>query len=164
MKNPTLTTVQQATFKERAKLALLPPYDWSELEKELKGKYQDLWKESEFLKKLLSKTIIPLALELLGEKALRLVADRIFIPSSAPLESFFGYSSLRLILCLDQELLFFHPNMPHPIDHPVYLVALGAPESRYIHKPTDPENARLKKEGYAFGDLLKNETHPLFFR
>lgn len=163
MTKPTIATAQQASFKERAKLALVPPYDWSSLKGELEK--APSWKANQEIKKLLFKTIAPLALELLDEPALRLVGDRFLMPAPAqPLEAFFGFSLLKVAVVCGEELLFLHPNMPLETQEPVYIAMFAGKESRYLQRRTDPENGALKKDGYGFGDLLPNETHPLFFR
>lgn len=163
MKKPTITTAQQASFRERARLSFIPPYDWASLKEELEK--APSWKKNKWIQKLLFKTIAPLALELLDETTLRLVGDRFFTPTpSQPLEALFGFSLLKVAVLCGEELLFLHPNMPVEIQEPVYVAMFAGKESRYLHRPSDPENGSLKKDGYGFGDLLPNETHPLFFR
>ncbi|MDN3504309.1 MAG: hypothetical protein P0S95_01885 [Rhabdochlamydiaceae bacterium] len=43
------------------------------------------------------------------------------------------------------------------------LSAFGEQSVLYIEQPNDPLVNKLKKEGYGFGDNLKNDSHPLFF-
>lgn len=43
----------------------------------------------------------------------------------------------------------------------LYLIAYAEKNSRYVLCEKDPHTHDLKKKGYAFGDLLKDEEHPL---
>lgn len=59
---------------------------------------------------------------------------------------------------LDFELLLKSPNQSF------LLIAYCAEKTVYVLEKADPHVHALKKEGYAFGDLLKNETHPILYR
>jgi len=69
------------------------------------------------------------------------------------------------------EMTLFKPDLPLSFDplfqipnQSLLLIAYCIPKTVYILEPNDPHTHRLKKEGYAFGDLLKNKTHPIILR
>jgi hypothetical protein len=43
----------------------------------------------------------------------------------------------------------------------LYLAFYSVPSAVYVNNPKDPAATALKKLGYGYGDLLRNETHPL---
>lgn len=45
-----------------------------------------------------------------------------------------------------------------------YLILFAPQRAVYILQKNDPLTHQLKKSGYAFGDFLQEETHPLFFK
>ncbi len=66
------------------------------------------------------------------------------------------------------NILFFRPNLildwPELASNPpsdLYLAAYALPNAVYVQNPKDPSTNALKQFGYGFGDLLKNEFHPL---
>jgi len=66
------------------------------------------------------------------------------------------------VLLVKPALLLNWPSISTQIG--LYLVAYTEPASVYIQNLTDPAGPSLKKLGYGYGDLLKNETHPSFSR
>lgn len=83
-----------------------------------------------------------------------------FIPSPlgiAPLPTEAGH-----LLLFKGALLLDWPRLKSDIPHPgLYLAAYAGPDARYICNPKDREGKTLKKWGYAYGDRLQNEFHPL---
>ncbi|HSX26420.1 MAG TPA: hypothetical protein VLE89_05370, partial [Chlamydiales bacterium] len=65
------------------------------------------------------------------------------------------------------HLLFFKPTLlldwPRLLKVPtdLYLAVYALPISVYVQNLKDPATNALKQLGYAFGDTLKNEFHPL---
>lgn len=51
-------------------------------------------------------------------------------------------------------------DWPH-VATDLYLVTFTLPNAVYVHNPKDPATNALKQLGYNFGDVLKNEAHPL---
>ncbi len=69
------------------------------------------------------------------------------------------------------DMTFFTPDLPITFDpffqiqdQSLLLIVYCLPSSVYILEMDDPHTHQLKKEGYVFGDRLKNETHPLIVR
>jgi hypothetical protein len=64
------------------------------------------------------------------------------------------------------HLLFFRPDLildwPH-VASDLYLALFALPNAVYVHNPKDPSTHFLKQLGYNFGDVLKNETHPIIY-
>ncbi len=61
-------------------------------------------------------------------------------------------------LIVTPDLLINWP--PHP-SIGLYAIAYSIPAAVYIQNPRDPSGLALKQFGYGYGDLLKNDTHPL---
>ncbi|HXF28691.1 MAG TPA: hypothetical protein VN457_02490 [Chlamydiales bacterium] len=59
-----------------------------------------------------------------------------------------------------QEAL--QPEVPHP--QKCWLVVYADERSQYILQEKDPHTHLLKKQGYGFGDHLKEEHHPLIIK
>lgn len=64
--------------------------------------------------------------------------------------------------------IFFKTDLPFSFDpflnvpnQAAILVAYCKENSVYMFQPNDPHTHTLKKEGYVFGDRLKNQTHPI---
>ena len=127
---------------------------------------RDLWRRDARLKKLILRTLAPLALELTGKKALRLASDLwLDTPyTTGRQQDLFCFQGLAAIFDLSSpaDLDIFEPSslssllVPHS-----YLVLFALENVRYIENPRDEGVPQLKRMGYAFGDVLANEFHPL---
>ncbi|HSX10642.1 MAG TPA: hypothetical protein VLF94_02860 [Chlamydiales bacterium] len=156
----------------------------------IKREGRDLWRQEPKLQHFLIRTLGPIALALTGKKQLHLAVDQWFPTSlqpekAAPLKDLFSIQGFALgavwaesvsipvrksplgILPLPtkrENILFFRPNLildwPH-VETDVYLVLFALPHSVYVHNPKDPQTNYLKPYGYQYGDVLKNEFHPL---
>ncbi len=69
------------------------------------------------------------------------------------------------------SVLFLHPDFSFALDllfndpeQSYYLILFAPRNAIYILQKNDPLTHLLKKSGYAFGDALKDTTHPLVFR
>ncbi len=51
-----------------------------------------------------------------------------------------------------------------PVSFGLYVIAYARPKAVYVHNPRDPAGDALKKFGYAYGDVLRNDVHPLVQR
>lgn len=151
---------------------------------------RDLWRKDPALQQFLTRTLGPLALVLTGKKQLSLGCDHYFKATerpktSGPIKPFFSIQGLALGVAIakdpiapirpsplgilplpstSQHILFFRPDLildwPH-VTSDVYLAFYALPTAVYVHNAKDPHTNQLKKFGLQFGDLLKNETHPL---
>jgi hypothetical protein len=176
-----ISTLQQAEFKERGSVTFSPfPTPTETLLKEVEEEYakrldtiapfqagRDLWKKTPRIRSWLIQQVAPLVLELCSKPKIRLIADQ-RIPSKSPLPSqlhnWFAFTFLLAIVCVDKEsITILHPSMP-PSPSAIYLAVFGLPQGRYIDKSQDAARHALKQEGYAYGDLLRHESHPLIFR
>lgn len=80
-----------------------------------------------------------------------------------------GFSPSTLDLCPKHpgNAVFFQSDILLPFpqwDFPLLLIAFASANARYFFQGNDPHTHFLKKLGYAFGDKLTQETHPLIFR
>jgi len=65
-------------------------------------------------------------------------------------------------LIVNADLLISWPDLSSSLG--LYAVAYSLPPSIYVQNLLDPATHLLKQFGYNYGDLLKNETHPLITR
>lgn len=152
----------------------------------------DLWRGDAGLQKFLMKTLPHLAFALTGKKTLRLGCDRRFSPEAlpqkaCPLKELLSLQGLALgvavaekpqatpkrfplgLLPVPQEhhILFFRPDLildwPH-VKTDLYIAVYTLPNAVYVQNSKDPFTNTLKSFGYQFGDVLKNEFHPLLIQ
>lgn len=69
------------------------------------------------------------------------------------------------------HIVFFRPDRPIPfswlkeIEQARYvLLAFATVHAQYIFNADDPQNHYLKQMGYIYGDKLKDNLHPIFYR
>lgn len=180
----TLTEQQTAHFTKNGSIEFEIPHP------DFHAEGRDSWRKSPALQTFILRKLAPIAFALTGKKQLRLGLDQ-WISSenrptqAAPIKELFSIQGFAIgailapnptILNRRMELgiiplpskaenvLFFRPELildwPHVKDD-LYLVLFTLPNAVYIHNPKDPLTNQLKSFGYAIGDLLKNEFHPL---
>lgn len=151
---------------------------------------RDLWRTTPALQQFLTRKLSHIALTLTGKKKLLLGCDQWFkaghLPKQAgPLKEFISVQGLALGVAISanpsqtarrsglgivpvpttaERILFFRPDVildwPHATSE-VYLAVYVLPTAVYVHNGKDPFTNSLKKFGYNFGDVLKNEFHPM---
>lgn len=128
----------------------------------------DLWRKDPSLQKFILRTLGPIALELMGKKALRIACDRWIDtqPEVLRMQDMFSFQGLALIFVLLPSFLdIYEPSSLCSLLTPnSYLIAFGYDHVQFIENRKDPAAPALKKLGYGYGDLLKNEFHPLIFK
>lgn len=179
----TVVTEQQKSFftkNSAIEFALPHPYLKPAAER-------DLWRHDPALKTFLLKTVGRIALTLNGKPTLRLLCEQWILKSPAQpiaLNKMFALQGIEMGVALTNSteeirkrsplgllpmpmpghLLFFRPEIlldwPH-VTQPVCLILFGSTQSVYVHNQQDPNGSYLKHLGYSYGDLLKNETHPV---
>jgi hypothetical protein len=70
-------------------------------------------------------------------------------------------SQANNILFFKPHLLLDWPQLIQSAPSDLYLIAYALPNAVYIKNSLDPATHYFKQFGYNFGDLLKNEFHPL---
>ncbi len=162
-----------------------------DLEALFKETGRDQWQKSAAIRAILLRKLGPIALVLAGKKTLRIGADWHIPAGLAPkqqgrCEELFSIQGLQIGCIIAKEcptmlpsplgllplpttpghVLFFRTNLildwPKcpPVD--LYLAAFALPNGMYVENRKDPHTNDLKKLGYSFGDVLRNDTHPLF--
>ncbi len=147
------------------------------------------WRDSPELQDFLMRKLGPLALALTGKKQLRLASDQWILRENrptkpSPLKGILSIQGVAIAVAFAENptfpsrrsplgllplaapghLLFFRPEII--LDWPfsdIYLATYAFPTAVYVYNPKDPLTHSLKQLGYQFGDLLKNETHPLIW-
>jgi hypothetical protein len=103
--------------------------------------------------------------ELFSIQGLMIGALICFKESHLPLKASLGLlplpSKAGNVLFFQPHLILDWPQLLHCSPTDMYLAAYALPNAIYIHNPQDPATNDLKQYGYGFGDLLKNEFHPL---
>lgn len=150
---------------------------------------RDLFRSSDAIKKIAFNTTITSILKSLTKRqSLRLIFDQIFLKkdntlktfSLSPSTSFQGliggiiinidpnqitsnnlnkkYSSIFIndTISINLENIFLDSEA-------FLLIAYGELKTVYKHNQSDHETNSIKKFGYSFGDVLKDETHPIVF-
>lgn len=140
------------------------------LAKEPSGR--DLERDDAKLKKALHLSRIgQVASAIFGKKRLKLAFTQYPSPwSFAKLEEVSCITELpggALIDLVTGQVTFYPADQPivfESITHPYLIIGLSFENGRYKLQESDPHTHRLKKRGYAFGDTLKNDTHPLIVK
>ena len=163
----------------------------SELEKEIDtllksdnsyGNARDLFRKSEILKKItFSKKISSIVSNLTKRTSLKVASDQVFYSSNNPFDkevSLDDINSFQSLVCAvvirfssDQNsLLFISPDLLINFEElfsegdKFYMVVYGDDRTIYKQNLKDPNVNFLKKFGYAFGDPLKKEFHPIVYK
>jgi hypothetical protein len=148
---------------------------------------RDLFRQSEMLKKLITKKdlLSPLG-DLTSQSSFRLVMDQVLFHEekesiTLPLSSQFCFQDLKLALLValsDNEnaeglypkekgsVSIFKPSEQICLNAPsghYYLIVYGTATTLYIKEDRDPYCHSLKKLGLSFGDCLPNDLNPLVF-
>ncbi len=151
---------------------------------------RDQWRRDPKLQDFLVRKLGPFALILTGKTQLRLACDQFLSQETrpkkaSPLKELFCIQGLALGIAItnqpmvparrsplgilplpskQENILFFRPDLildwPH-VASDIYLALYALPSAVYIHNLKDPATHGLKQFGYHFGDVLKNDTHPL---
>ena len=137
---------------------------------------RDIWRQSPLIRKILFRqNISELASVLFGTKPLRIAYDQYFPAAYDPPVPY----SLQMLSCLHNLVgglsiqlddkagkgLFFLPDLPlPPITGPTFLLVYCKAKTLYVEEKNDPHLHALKKLGYAYGDALTAETHPIVYK
>lgn len=160
---------------------------------EIKNHTRDAWRKEPQLQQFLTRTLAPIAFALTGKNQLRLGCDQWISEENRPkeaalLKDLFSIQGFALAVVIaenpviparrsplgilplptkSETILFFRPNLildwPH-VKSDLYLALYTLPNAVYVHNPHDPQTHYLKAFGYHFGDVLKNESHPLLVK
>jgi hypothetical protein len=153
---------------------------------------RDQWRTHPKVQEFLVRKLGPIVLDLTSNNRLLLACDQWITKENRPekpclLKDMFSIQGLEIgvamavnqtmpekksslgILPLPSpgQILFFRPSLildwPH-LASDIYLAVFGLPTAVYAHNPRDPATNFLKQFGYNFGDVLKNDTHPIVLR
>ena len=174
--NLSLSAQQLVHFRKHGSIQFSHfPLDFSVLAQEIegalgKGVERDLWRKSPYLQKIILRTLAPLVLELIGKKGLRIACDHWF--SATPPEgrmqdlfSFQGLAAVALLRCEEKQLELFQPSsLTSNILPYSYAIVYAQEKAQFINNPRDPGAPLLKRMGYAYGDFLRNDVHPLAYK
>lgn len=146
---------------------------------------RDVWRDSILIKKwTTSPTLSEIASSLFKIKPLRLAFDQALRTgmSTSPFlkaTSLQQISSLRTIIgglmiplsekpgsivLLSAQYLIPFDTIFSQQNYCSLLIAYSGEKTLYTLDQADPHTHALKRQGYVFGDLLRNDTHPLVFR
>lgn len=126
---------------------------------------RDVWRSSGLLKKIsLSPQLAEIAAVLSHKKSLRIAYDQRIQGEF----KFLNHSIkpvIGLFVLLENEkvgnVIFFNPKFPPEKLANSFVIVYCEPKTQYLYEPKDPHTHLLKKLGYTFGELLRNDTHPL---
>jgi len=126
---------------------------------------RDLWRHNPVLKKLILHKLGPIALELTGQKSLRLACDQWLEspPKLLRMQDYFCFQGLALLFILSEGGLdIFEPSsLASHFPDKAYLAAFAKENARLIENTKDAYNLKTRNLGYVFGDRLRSEFHPL---
>ena len=140
---------------------------------------RDGWRSESFLKKkLFSRPLSEIASFLFQSDVIRVAFTQVVFPGGPLATSSYQGIVEGLILNLGAHDLA--PPLPQKIGSGVFitpdfvfppssnthllLIVYGGEKLVYVHRPEDPQLHFLKNLKYQFGDILKNETHPVLYR
>lgn len=162
----------QKSIKALLAKRLKKPHTLSALPRELYALGRDLFREDPEIKKITCKrALAETASSLFKHSSLRLAFDQ-YIEETTPL-------SLQQMSCLTSlvgaiaiplenshgNVIYFSATAPLDLpffSEPALIIAYSEPKTQYSPNEKDVNMHTLKKIGYTFGDLLNNDTHPLF--
>lgn len=134
---------------------------------------RDIWRKSNSFKKIATnKNLASIVQQLCKRTKLRLAFDQISLcnlEEDKPLESLFSFQELECVVVFyldskENNCTFINPKHPFiPKEDCSFLYMIGyAPfKTLYVLNEQDVNTHYLKKLGYAFGDRLKEEFHPI---
>lgn len=174
--NFALTAQQFVHFREHGSIRFSQfPLDFQILTQVIsealkKGTERDLWRKSPHLQKIILRTLAPLILELTGKKGLRIASDQYFAVAPTPesrIQDFFsfqGLAAVAIIQASEAQVEIVQPSsLASHIAADSYVIVYAKENAQFIDNPRDLYAQMLKKMGYAYGDFLINEHHPLIF-
>lgn len=133
----------------------------------------DLWRKEAICKKIsLNADFADIALTLCNKKtnkrALRLAFDTLLTTPEEKVNlpgSCLNKVAIALLIPLTGPQagngIFFTPEFALPPIRPAFLIVYCEEKTFFVSDKADPYMRNLKKMGYCYGDLLKNDTHPL---
>lgn len=154
---------------------------------------RDLWRKDPELQNFLVRKLSHVAFVLTGKKQLRLGCDQWFAAKDLPkkmgqIKELLSVQGLALGVIIAEnpelpakrsplgilplpsqknQILFFRPDLildwPH-VKSDLYLAIYTLPNAVYVYNSKDPFTTGLKQYGYCYGDVLKNEFHPLLVK
>lgn len=130
---------------------------------------RDLWRKSPYLQRVILRIVAPLILQLTGKRGLRIGCDQWFAEAPAEgriqdLFSFQGLAPIALLYPPEQQLEVFQPSsLTSHILPASYAIVYVGEKAQFIDNPRDPGAPSLKKMGYAYGDFLRGDAHPLVY-
>ena len=65
---------------------------------------------------------------------------------------------------LPSSIAIFSAEIPFHVEEKALLIAYGEKEAVFAFRENDPYAARLKKQGYTYGDALSTDDYPLIYR
>ena len=139
---------------------------------------RDLWRKNGAIKKLVtSRELAQIAATLTQKKPLQLGFDQVLSGKSPKAQSktLIDISNISTPVCgllinlghHPGSLTFFDREYPIPFDtfdDLFLLIVYTEINPRSVEKKGDPHKNHLKGLGYAFGDTLRFETHPLLIK
>lgn len=175
--NFALTAQQLVHFREHGSIRFSQfPLDFSILTQAInealnKGSDRDLWRKSPYLQKVILRTLAPLILELTGSKGLRIACDQWFAAAPPPegriqdLFSFQGLAAVAILQASHAQVEIVQPSsLASYIAADSYAIVYAKEHAQFIDNPRDLNAPLLKKMGYAYGDFLTNDHHPLVYK
>ncbi len=162
-----LTSQQLVQFKQNGHLRLHDfPLDFDKIKQD---PGRDFWRKSPALKKWISHTLGPIALELTRKSVLRLACDQwIDRPvSQGTIKDLFCFQGIAALFCFSLQQgevildIFDSSSLSSLLPIPCYVVVFGNEKTVLIENKQDPFTLTTRNLGYVYGDCLVNPFHPL---
>lgn len=136
---------------------------------------RDLWRSDPAMQKIvLKRSLAEIAAELFKHELLRIAFDQyqdetfpLSLQQMSSLSPLLGVVALPLENNDKGRAIYFSATEPMILpffEGPLLLIAYTGNKTQYTLKKDDLHTHAVKRLGYAFGDLIKNETHPIVYR
>ncbi len=125
----------------------------------------DLWRNHPEIKKMTCyKELGDLLSQLTGVKPIRLLFDRIVKDETIDLMTSSFQGVVAGVVVYPTSLAIFSAETPFLVEEKGLLIAYGELEAVFAYRENDLYAARLKKQGYTYGDALSTDDYPLIYR
>lgn len=125
----------------------------------------DLWRKHPEIKKIaLNRELGTILFQLTDIRPIRLLYDQIVENETVDLTKSPFQGAFIGVLILPTSLIIFTSELPFTVEERSLLIVYGELNSVFTFKEKSPFTARLKKQGYNYGDALSSDDYPLIYR
>ncbi len=125
----------------------------------------DLWRKHPEIKKMAyNQDLGTILFQLTHYRPIRLLFDRIVENEMINLNETSFQGAIAGVIVSGSSITIFSAEIPFTVTEKALLLAYGELKSVFAFRENDLYAAKLKKQGYAYGDALNSDDYPLIYR